>query len=350
MKKTNDVVEEKERRYEGPRMLDWYRHKTDFRTMFLNYSTLFGNVAILLVLLGLLFSVNMNWICIPDTLLLNPAELRIIGCDPHVENATQPTVFLDKITIPTTTDENTSFSLSHHPKEETQIFYLLNMVVICLVLPLGLASMVNSLSEYWIVKVQNLKWIIKLRLQVDGILAASAIFSTFLFAFLLLPIGINSVHLTSNSVCYVGGVMNITSSVALSIIGVPSLAIGIKSIMILRKGLKHSTKEKLKQEGKTSSENMFNEAKKMAFSFATFLIMLTITILHFHFLWDLLFSATSTTVCFRPNELYYTTIYLITCDLIILLLTLFLSCFYTAKLYMCKTLAQTKNKDMELYE
>jgi hypothetical protein len=113
-----------------------------------------------------------------------------------------------------------------HMDEKVQ-FYHLNMFVCCLVFPLGLASILNSVSAYWMAKVQQMQCITKLQmhvtLQVNGILAGSAILSTLVFALLLLPVGINSIHVTTDIPCYTGAVMNIISTITLAVIGIPSI-------------------------------------------------------------------------------------------------------------------------------
>ena len=326
-------------------MLDWHRHKTDFRTTFLSFSTLWGNILIMAALLITLSLVNLNKVCICESLLLNPPEVVIPGCSRYIVSTNETTATIRSIT---TFDDHpiVTNSSSYQPvTEEKQVFYVLNLVVICLVLPLGLASIVNSLSAYWIVKVQKMKWIV--RHEIDGILAISSVLSTILFSLLLSPIGVMSADLTSNHGCYFGAVMNIISSITFSIIGIPSLYLGTCNAMMLKEGMKMiriKLREKLKQEGKSISDEKFgSEMKKMVFSIVIFLIVLTITILQFFSIWDLIFTEPFKK-CFKPNEFFYTTTFLIIGQLFTLLLSMFNMCFYVVQMWMCQNLKRSCNQ------
>ena len=331
-------------------MLDWQRQKKDFRTRFLDLSTLFGNSVLLLLLFVLLGAINHNMICFPGSLIFNPNGATIPGC-----NASDTPRNDTQSPNSSTTRDNMDIYSSYQSKDETVVFYMLNMIVCCLVCPLGFASIVNSLSQYWITEVQQMKCVVKLQrhitVQVNGILAGSAILSTMTFAILLLPVGINSIHVTSNSPCYQEALTNIVSSVILSLIGLPSLYLTAKNIAILMKGLKRiefEKKEKKKQDGKTTETDLHDERKrKMILAIVvTIFIEATIT-LHLWSVSDLIFSTKSSVECYKNWGLYPVTIFLLVFDGIVLALTSFLSCFYTIKFCVCKSWTRNRNSGTE---
>ena len=91
------------------------------------------------------------------------------------------------------------------------------------------------------------------------------------------------------------------------------------------------------------SKNFDGELKKMVFSILIFLIVLTITIIQLYSIWDVIFTEPFKK-CFKPNEFYYTAIFLIIGQLFTLLLTMFNMCFYVVQIYICKNLKQTCNQ------
>ena len=102
--------------------------------------------------------------------------------------------------------------------------------------------MLISLSEEWLPRGQKLRGIIKARrkihLEVDGILAASAVLSTLIFSIFLIPVAVNASILDHFRSCYMELVLNIISTVALFIVGCPSLYYFPQNISTLRKGRK----------------------------------------------------------------------------------------------------------------
>ena len=322
-------------------MLDWHRDKKDFRTKFLNLTTMVGNIFLLIVLLTVLALVNHNLLCIPDSLLLNPSVVNIPGCNQSNErhDATN----------------NTISNASADSQEGTTDFYLLNMVVLCLICPLGLASIVISLSEYWLVKVQEMKWIIKLKrsitLQVDGILAISALLCTIVFALFLVPAGINAINLISTMPCYTEAVMNVISSIVLFVIGGPSMYYGIRNMYTMMKSteeMEYNMKEEIKRIYNAGGDMNTQTLLKMICSFFSVAILLVTVILHFWTTSDSLTGSNNKRECNRHMDLYPVTIFLLVCDIIILLLTLFMSVFYTLRYRMYQKLEEIRLNDPEL--
>jgi hypothetical protein len=221
--------------------------------------------------------------------------------------------------------------------------------VVC---PLGFASILVSLSEHWLPKVQKLSWVIKARrsvhLEVDGILAISAIISSFIFAAFLYPVAINSTRMINTMPCYTELILNIISTIVLFAIGCPSLFFSVKNISIVAKGkkemktrIKEQTQEIYESEGDAQCHFLF----KMLTSFFMLAVLLVITPLHFWETKDLLTWSEEKSLCNRSLDLHRATVVLHATDVIILLLTVFLSVFYTIQYILYQNMKKAKRSN-----
>ena len=323
----------------------WHRDKKDLGTKFLNLTTIVGNVFLFFVLFSILGLVNHNKICVPKSLLLNPSNVSIPGCN---YSQVLTTAFSGEISA-----QNAS---QNHHEEETSQFFLLNMVVLCIVSPLGFASIIISLSEYWMPVVQQLRWVIKARrkinLEVDGILAAVAVLSTLVFAIFSLPVAINATSLNHTMPCRTELIMNIISTIILTLIGIPTLFLFVQNIGSLFKG-NSATQKIIEDEVQQAFENKEDMKTKLIVQLVTsigaFILLLTFM--------PVRFSETSAIVnwdktkedCYRNPFLQPATIVLHTTDVITFLLTMILTVFYTIRLVLyCNLEKEDKGKKVEM--
>ena len=322
-----------------PKMLDkwhqtWHRDKKDLGTKFLNITTVIGNMLLLFLLFGMLGMVNHNKICVSDTLLLNPPNVSIPGCN---HSQTQSTLVAFE-----TSAQNSS--RNHQKEEETTPFFLLNMVILCIVSPLGFSSIVLSLSEYWMPIIQKLRWVIKARrkfgCEVDGILAVAAIFTTLVFSIFSLPVAINATNLNHVMPCRTELIYNIVSTIILTLIGIPSIFFFVKNAGILRKGKDERTRE-IEDEIQQAYENDEEMKTNLLIPLLTSIIAMVLVMIFM----PLRFSETSLILnwdntkddCNKNQFLWPATIALHITDIIVLILTMMLSVLYSIRLFVyCK--------------
>ena len=303
-----------------------------------------GNTFLLFALLTVLGLVNRHMVCVPESLLLNPAVVNITGC-----NQLSASSLLSN----STGQRANSSQDGVHP--DTTTFYELNLFVLCFIVPLGHASILISLSEEWMPIVQKMKCIIKARrtihLEIDGILAASAILSTLIFAIFLIPVAVNSTILHHSRSCYMELILNIISTVALFLIGCPSIYYFAKNIGIVRKGRKEM-QTKIKDEiQEIYEEGGWTEMKfltKMVLSFLAWTLVLVITSLRFTETAKLSQMEEEEELCNRNLGLNLATIVLHVTDVIILILSTFDTVFYTVQYFMYRKSRKPQPDDPEL--
>ena len=332
-----------------PKMLDrwhqsWHRDKKDLKAKFLNLSTMVGNIFLLIALLTVLGLVNRHMVCVPESLFLNPAVVNITGCN-HLN--------VSGLLMNSTAQRPNSTQDGAHPEPTT--FYELNLFVLCIIVPLGLASILISLSEEWMPSVQKLRCIIKgrraIHLEVDGILAGSAILSTLLFAIFLVPVAVNATILNHFKSCYIELILNIISTVALFLIGLPSIFYFGKNIATLRKGSKQ-----MQTEIKNELQEIYEEGGKpemkflarMVLTFLAWTVILVITSLRFSETAQLSQLEEQNQLCSRNLGLQLATMVLHVTDVVILIVSTFESVFFAVHYVLYRKSRKPQPNDPEM--
>ena len=237
--KEQKIKEPMEEESTEPRKLDWHREPYDLPTKFLNKTVFFGNIVILTILIIVLILVN-------ECVLSPPPQFILL---PYNSSNTSTCHEYGDSTL-----EN-----SHFHNE----FYLLNLVTLCIICPLGLASIFIARPKLWIRNVQRIatweKRIVRKEPHVDVLKALMAIVCTIALAAILIPIGVSVAHFTET--CHETVVYNLVS--IFLVIGCGSIALWwlqITNIMFLIRGKKRLEDEIKKRKRKMKSENLCGSA------------------------------------------------------------------------------------------
>ena len=189
-------------------------------------------------------------------------------------------------------------------------------------------------------------------MEVDGILATVAVFSTVLFAIFSLPVAINATSLNHTMPCRTELILNIVSTIILTLIGIPALFLFVKNVSLVCKG-RPEIRRGLDKEFQMAYENNEDVKNKLLMqlsaSIGAFVLLLSFMSARFSETAAILNLDQTKEECSKNHFLRPATIVLHITDVITFLLTMILTIFYTIRFVLFRNLEkEDKEKKMEM--
>ena len=351
---------------------------------FINQTTLVGNSLLLFLLFLFVILVNTNVVCPPPNFILNSNNHSIETCSSNKRGdvSDKMNLFFNNESTNITTIGYTSGSRSFAKNEEIaesrkysdNDSYVLDILTFSLIVPLGLTSLLMSLSTKWIVKIQDCKSLMgllrKLRnwrvysckanqsrkfyFQIDSLKAIFVLISTSFWSICFTPIGVSMANWTDT--CWISPLVctifsaSLTGMIAMS-------AFNLDILQSFKFFLKK--KRKFKSSRINTKLNEQPDSKNIYCPFVTCIVLAILTLIGMIFLSLSLYNSKffpedsdyAHQVC--ENEMYDLVIYLITVYSIMVIPVTVLLIYYgiqTRKFYFKKLPEKTNTHELDRLE
>ena len=245
---------------------------------FINKTTLIVNSVMLLLLFALTLLINTNSVCSPPSFILNPENIALAHCNYTERNYLPPndnlssTHWINSTPIPILP----ATTLPVENEEENGALHSVDTAIFSFLIPLGLTSIVISLSNLWMTKLQQVKTVISLKrrypIQIDTLKAVVVVVCLSLSAAYLTPFGLTLSNWSDQ--CQITPTLSLVSYITLLIVIAVFLCIDKCELSNDRK--KHN---RVEVDEPRNSKCCEKEEKNLFISLSLFLLEITVLVL-----------------------------------------------------------------------
>ena len=194
-----------------PQKLDWYREPKDMENKYINQSSFMTNLLLMSALVLFMICVNNHQLCPPPNFILNSDDHAMERCDIQRNQSTCGNSIATNYSNKSIKRRSIGTSRNSFD-DQLQDSYRFDILMFSFALPLGLTSILMSLSSQWISTVQELNILKRIKtylqipnvsqnpkfyLQIDTLKAIIVFVSVLFCSAYLSPIGLSVAHWTA---------------------------------------------------------------------------------------------------------------------------------------------------------